>query len=69
MAAAPLAAAVAPASPWDDTEPCCDGAPCYSKKLKADLLPGTFVLLATRAKQTNDTVPTSSDPSVITNCN
>ena len=53
MAAVPLAAAVAPASPWDDAEPCCDGAPCYSKKLKADLLPGTFVLLATRAKQTN----------------
>ena len=53
MAAAP-AAAVAPASPWDDAEPsCCNGAPCYSKKLKADLLPGTFVLLATRAKQTN----------------
>ena len=32
---------------WDQTEPLCDGAPCYSQVLKADLLPGTFVLLRT----------------------
>ena len=51
MAAAPTAQA--PASPWDNTEPNCDEAPCYSKHLKADLLPGTFVLLSTRADQSN----------------
>ena len=34
------------APPWDQTEPCFEGAPCYSEVLKADLLPGTFVLLA-----------------------
>lgn len=34
------------ATPRDQTEPCVEGAPCYSEVLKADLLPGTFVLLA-----------------------
>ena len=49
-AAAPVCV-VSPFS-WDKVEPsyCCDpdGVPiaCYSRKLKADLLPGTFVLLA-----------------------
>jgi hypothetical protein len=51
MAASPTAQA--PASPWDNTEPNCDEAPCYSKHLKADLLPGTFVLLSTRADESN----------------
>jgi hypothetical protein len=32
---------------WDLAEPCCEGAPFYSDALKADLLPGTFVLLDT----------------------
>jgi hypothetical protein len=39
-------AASAPALPWDTAEPHSDGVPCYSKHLKADLFPGTFVLLA-----------------------
>lgn len=30
---------------WDQTEPLFEGAPCYSEVLKADLLPGTFVLV------------------------
>jgi hypothetical protein len=46
MAAAEAAPAPAPVSPWDTAEPHCDGASCYSKHLKADLLSGTFVLLA-----------------------
>jgi hypothetical protein len=55
MAVAP--AAPAPASPWDNAEPQhCERAPCYSKHLKADLLPGTFVLLATHADQPNAAV-------------
>jgi hypothetical protein len=33
--------------PWDLTEPHCDAAPFYSDVLKANLLPGTFVLLGT----------------------
>lgn len=49
MSTAP--AAPAPPSPWDNAEPHCDGAPCYSQHLHADLLPGTFVLLATTADQ------------------
>jgi hypothetical protein len=36
-----------PKDPWDQAEPLCEGAPCYSQVLKADLLPGTFVLLGT----------------------
>jgi hypothetical protein len=49
MSTAP--AAPAPPSPWDNAEPHSDGAPCYSQHLHADLLPGTFVLLATTADQ------------------
>jgi hypothetical protein len=49
-------AAPAPASPWDNMEPHCDGTPCYSQHLHADLLPGTFVLLATPADQANAVV-------------
>ncbi len=36
-----------PRNPWDQAEPNREGAPCYSQELKADLLPGTFVLLRT----------------------
>jgi len=54
MAAVP--AAPAPASPWDNAEPHCERAPCYSKLLMADLLPGTFVLLATHRDQPNAAV-------------
>jgi hypothetical protein len=54
MSVAPVAPA--PASPWDNMEPHCDGAPCYSQYLHADLLPGTFVLLATPADQANAVV-------------
>jgi len=49
-------AAPAPASPWDNAEPHCDGAPCYSQHLHADLLPGTFVLLAAPADHANAVV-------------
>jgi hypothetical protein len=35
----------APAPCWDLVEPRCEGAPFYSAVLRADLLPGTFVLL------------------------
>ena len=34
------------APPWDQTEPLFEGAPCYSEVLKADLLPGTFVIVS-----------------------
>ncbi len=37
-------------TPWDQVEPVVgDGAPCYSQALKADLLPGTLVLLMGRS--------------------
>jgi hypothetical protein len=39
--------------PWDSAEPYFDSAPCYSKLLKADLLPGTFVLLSRSSDETN----------------
>ena len=34
------------APPWDQTEPLFEGAPCYSEVLKADLLPGTFIIVS-----------------------
>ena len=37
---------------WDCTEPLFEGAPCYSEVLKADLLPGTFVLLTSEDAST-----------------
>ena len=47
-AAAPPTCTIAPI--WDQVEPHWDGptppVACYCKQLKADLLPGTFVLLA-----------------------
>jgi hypothetical protein len=42
-----------PTSPWDIAEPHCDCGPCYCQVLKADLLPGTFVLLEGSSDRTN----------------
>lgn len=42
-------------SPWNSAEPHFDSATCYSKLLMADLLPGTFVLLARSSDEINST--------------
>ncbi|KAI2501521.1 hypothetical protein MHU86_6529 [Fragilaria crotonensis] len=56
--AAEAQAAAAPdprsSTPWDQAEPAVgEGVSCYSQTLKADLLPGTFILLVGRSPSTS----------------
>lgn len=57
---ASTAPVVDPLIPWDNLEPHCDGGAIYSKILKADLLPGTFILLANHCVNEQDNSGVSS---------
>jgi hypothetical protein len=64
MASHGMAAQAPAAMAWDNTEPHCDAGSVYSIHLKADLLPGTFVLLGCQAHGDgahDDTVSTNSE--------
>jgi hypothetical protein len=70
MATAPAAPVpvpvLAPASPWDNTEPQFDNScPIYSKRQRADLQPGTFVLLAPSHADDSNTLVTGPPRSVV----